>query len=218
MASLDSGTAQSRGAGRFLIRFMLPFLSGRGFSTAGFLMPILLLGILAAGEVQAGEGPKIVELAVALEDDGYQASLRLDGAFSQEILDTIASGLPVTFEYRVEVFQRRALWVDPVHLRLLVNLSVDFDSLTRQYHLTREVDGQVVDSAATEKAEEMQHWMTQIQVSLGHLSDVKDDAGHPWVRARCRLASRFVFFFFPQASETRWARIPLPPRIEEESP
>ena len=176
-----------------------------------------MLGLLwaAAAIAPAQAAPRVVELTAELKDGTYRASFQLQGAFEQEILDTIASGLPVTFEYRVEVFQRRAMWPDLVHLQRRVHVTVDFDSLTRQYSLRREVDGQVVDSSSTEKPEEMRAWMTELaDVDLGALPDTLERTGREQLRVKCRLAAGFVFFFFPHALETRWARVPLPVEAE----
>jgi hypothetical protein len=174
-------------------------------------VPWLLSALLAVTGAVAAESPRIVDLQVEHADGAYRTSFRLSGAFDQYVLDTIASGLPVTFQYRVEVLQNRALWTDLVHLRRAVKVTVDFDSLTSQYHLTREVDGQVVDSAATDRPEDMRRWMAEIAgLDLGSLPEDDGVTGRRTLRVKCRLLSRFSFFFFPRAVETRWVRVPLP--------
>jgi len=176
-----------------------------------------VLGLLWAAAVVPVQAAAlmVVQLTAELKDGTYRASFQLHGAFEQEILDTIASGLPVSFEYRVEVYQPRTMWPDLVHLQQHIRVSVDFDSLTRQYSLRREVDGQVVDSSSTEKPEEMRIWMTElVDVDLGALPDTLQRTGREQLRVKCRLAAGFVFFFFPHALETRWARVPLPVEAE----
>ena len=152
-------------------------------------------------------------------EGGYHASFSLDEAFNQTILDTIDSGLPLTFEYRVEVFKRRVVWMDQVLIRKSVHMTVDFDSLTRQYHLTREIDGQVVNSSVAEKPEEMRRWMTVLpDLDLGSLPDSTKEEVEAQLRVKCRLTSRFVFFFFPKALATKWAKVPLPPSVDGTEP
>jgi hypothetical protein len=171
-----------------------------------------LLWVAAVTPIQAAA--RVVNLSAEVKDGTYRASFQLADAFTQEILDTIASGLPLTFEYRVEVFQRRTMWPDLVHLQQLVRVSVDFDSLTRQYSLRREVDGQVVDSLSTEKPEEMRTWMTSLaDVDVGAFPETLQTTGREQFRVKCRMASGFVFFFFPHAVETRWAKVPLPVEV-----
>jgi hypothetical protein len=173
---------------------------------------VLVLAVCFTALGAAEAAPRVVGLSAEWTEAGYRASFRLQGGFEQPILDTIASGLPVTFEYRIEVYQRRPMWIDLVHLQQMVKVSVDYDSLTRQYSLTREVAGQVVESLSTEKPEEMRRWMSEISdVDVGALSDTVELTGREQLRVKCRLASDFVFFFFPRFLETRWARIPLPP-------
>lgn len=180
-------------------------------------LALLLLGLLWASAIATPvtAGPQLVRLTAELKEGTYRVSIELEGAFESQILDTIASGLPVTFEYRIEVFQRRSMWMDLVYLQQQVRVSVDFDSLTRQYSLRREVDGQVVDSSSTEKPEEMRAWMTRLaQVNVGAIEEKWERTGREQLRVKCRLASDFVFFFFPRALETRWAKIPLPLEAE----
>ena len=179
------------------------------------LVALLCLGVF--GRTSAAEDPKITGLDVELRDGSYLAAFVLEDAFDQYLLDTIASGLPVTFRYRIQIYRRRPLWPDAMLLTRWVNLTVDFDSLTSQYHLTREIDDQVVGSSVAEKAEEMRRWMTVVEdLELGPLLD--DTQADLFVRVKCRLFSRFAFFFFPRAVETRWARTVLPVPPDHESP
>jgi hypothetical protein len=182
---------------------------------------LCLFGTLPGAGALAAEAPRIVDLQAQHVDGAYRTSFRLDGAFDQYVLDTIASGLPVAFQYRVEVLQNRAMWTDLLQLRRNVKVTVDFDSLTSQYQLTREVDGQVVDSASTDRPEDMRRWMTQVTaLDLGSLPEATESAGRRTLRVKCRLLSRFSFFFFPRAVETKWARtlLPAPAPPEAEAP
>ena len=175
-----------------------------------WLLPALLL-LAAPSPARGADNPRLVDLTAERREDGsYAASFRLEGALTQNILDEIDSGLPVTFQYRVEVFRRRRLWTD-VLVRREVEVTVEQDSLTRQYRLTRKVDGTVVDSSASEKPEDMRRWMTEIQsLDLGSVPEDDSGGSAEFVRARCRVSSGFFMFFFPVSKKTGWARVSLP--------
>jgi len=126
-----------------------------------------------------------------------------------EIVEKIESGLRVTFRYRIEVLRPRGL-VGSVLSRREIEVTVEHDSLTRQYRLTRALDGENPQSTATDKEEEMRRWMTELQRVRLPLSQ----NGVPFppdavIRARCRLSSGFVLVFFPYAKETPWLKSPL---------
>jgi hypothetical protein len=73
----------------------------------------------------------------------------------------------------------------------------------------------VVGSSSTEKPEEMRAWMTElVDVEVGVLPDTLERTGREQLRVKGRLASGFVFFFFPHALESRWAKVPLPVESE----
>ncbi|MGD8375408.1 MAG: DUF4390 domain-containing protein [Acidobacteriota bacterium] len=175
-------------------------------------LPVVLLALLGATTLlpaREGDDPRILDLQAAESDGSWTVSLRVENAFSEKIDDELRSGLPVTFRYVVEIYRKKG-WIRSRVLTRELEVTADFDSLTRQYRLTREVDDDVVASSATEKEEEMRRWMTRVEgLDMGALpSDLPE--GPLFVRAKCRLSSGFVGFFFPYSQETGWERIPLP--------
>ena len=175
------------------------------------MLLVALAALVAPPPALAAGDPRLADLRVAVVDGSYLVDFNLVGAFGEEIQEQIDAGLPVAFRYRVEVLRKRALW-DKTLLVQELDVTVDFDSLTKQYRLTRTADGELVDSMVSEKAEEMQRWMTEIRaMKLNPLPDDKAVEGQVVVRARGRLSPGFVMFFFPYTSGTGWARVPLPP-------
>ena len=167
---------------------------------------MLLLSSVAP--VQAGDEPSIEDFSARLVEGAWVTSLRVEGAFSEKIDDEIRSGLPVTFRYFVEIYRKRR-WIRSRIVVHELDVTVDFDSLTRQYRLTRELNGEVVASSETEKEEEMHRWMTEVQdLQVGAIPPDTPE-GAIFLRVKCRVSSRFVAFFFPYAQETGWARLSL---------
>lgn len=137
--------------------------------------------------------------------------MRLEGAFQEEIVEKIQSGLPVTFRYTLEVTRPRGL-VGSVLSRRVIEVTVEHDSLTRQYRLTRTLDGESPQTTATDKEEEMRRWMTELpRIRLPQSPDGLPFPAGAVIRARCRLSSGFVLVFFPYAQETPWLKVPLYP-------
>lgn len=175
-------------------------------------LPVALLALLCATTLlpaREGDDPRILDLQAVESDGSWTVSLQVENAFSEKVDDELRSGLPVTFRYIVEIYRKKG-WIRSRVVTRELEVTADFDSLTRQYRLTRELDGDVVASSATEKEEEMRRWMTRVDgLDMGALpSDLPE--GPLFVRAKCRLSSGFVVFFFPYSQETGWERIPLP--------
>jgi hypothetical protein len=157
----------------------------------------------------------MTEVRTSYAADGYVTSFRVEDAFGDETRDEIASGLPVTFRYFLEV--RRRGWFRTPIAEHEVAVTVELDTLTRQYHLTRYLDGQVTASLATDKPDEMQRWMSAVaDLRLGPLPEARRAAGPLFLRVKCRLGAGFVGIFFPRYIETEWEWVPLPPPRAEE--
>lgn len=142
-------------------------------------------------------------------DHDLYASLALSDAFSEEIREMIASGLPVTFTYYLEVARRRPLWFDKTLARKTVTTTVTYDTLTHQYSLSKKVNDEVTESSVAVSEPDMMRWMTNLErVRLADpttLAGVDDDS--LYVRAKSRLQRRFVLFFIPWDVETGWEKV-----------
>jgi len=155
------------------------------------------------------EGAEIHELQVENAPHDLFVSFRLTGAFSKEIREQIESGLPVTFNYYVEVVHRRAAWFDATRVRKVLSATVAYDTLTRQYRLTRSVDGEMLETTVSDREAEMARFMTAVERL--RMCDPADLSGEEplYLRVKSRVQKRFVFFFIPWDFETSWARIGL---------
>lgn len=164
------------------------------------------------------EGAEIHGLQVTNTASDLFVSFALEGAFTEEILDQIHSGLPVTFVHYVEVRQRRTAWFDKTLIKKEIAATVTYDTLTRQYRLTRSVNGEVMDTAVTERVGEMERFMTGVERQ--RLCDPAELPGERRLalRVKSRMRRRFVLFFIPWNFETSWARIGLSLPARQEAP
>lgn len=162
---------------------------------------------MALPEEAQPEGALIRDLAVENGPHDLFVSFALQGAFTPEIREQLESGLPVTFNHYVEVLHRRPAWFDRTRIERVVSTTATYDTLTRQYRLTRRVNGELVETTLSDKGDEMEQFMTR--VDRLRICDPADLAGDRslYLRVKSRVQKRFVFFFIPWNFETSWARI-----------
>lgn len=179
---------------------------------------VLAAPVLAGIEEAPPEGAEIRDLRVENTAHELLASFALRGGFSPEILEQIESGLPVTFNHYVEINKRRPLWFDSTMVKKVISASVTYDTLTRQFRLSRSVNGEVMETDVSDKRAEMERFMTSVdRLRLCDPSDLPSDQPL-YLRVKSRVQKRFVLFFIPWDFETSWARVGLslpPPTARE---
>ena len=183
------------------------------------ILPGLALLIALSSPVSAAEetpspdprsSPSIAELRVEIRDGLVLASFQLVGALDSDTQTRIASGLETTFDYRVELVRRRKFWPDSKIRQHRILTSAKFDSLSRQYGLTLKLDGEVERSSTTDRAEEMEQWLTVVKdISLGMASELLPQEEYA-VRVKADFPPRFILLFIPWDRDTAWVRGALP--------
>lgn len=168
----------------------------------------LLLASFATGEDLAAE---IEALHAQNSDRVLRVAFRLSGAFTPEVEEVLASGLPITFRHTVRAYRRRAAWLDRLLSEQRVEATAQLDTLTKQYRLSRAVDGQMVDTRLTDKPEVMRAWMTVAEGLELPWPAEAEPGDVVYVKVKSEIQKRFVFFFIPWDFETPWARsAPVP--------
>ena len=148
--------------------------------------------------------------AAATEHDLY-ATFGVRNAFASDVKEKIASGMPVTFTYFLEVARRRPLWFDKILIRKTVATTVTYDTLTHQYSLSKRVNDEVTETSVAVDEAEMMRWMTTLErVRLADPTALEGaDDGSLYIRVKSRLQKRFVLFFIPWEVETGWEKVRL---------
>jgi len=181
---------------------------------SGLILLALSLGAaVAAAESPPEEtraSPRIEALSVGIQDGVVLVSFRLAGALDADLRAQIASGLETSFNYRVELLRRRRFWPDARLQDHQVTTSVKFDSLSRQYGLALRLDGEVERSSTTDKADEMERWLTEVhEIPLGPPAELSPPEDYS-VRVKANFPLHFIFYFIPWNHDTPWARTSLP--------
>jgi len=100
---------------------------------------LITLAVSALPTVAAAGDPKVIGLRVEGTGEDLRVSYSVESAFSEDILERIHSGIRVTFRHRIELYAKRAvpLWFPKTLSWTVVETAVEFDGLTKQYHLSR---------------------------------------------------------------------------------
>jgi len=173
-----------------------------------------LAAVQASPERPPAKGAEIHGLQVENTPSDLFVSFALRGAFTPEIREQLDSGLPITFNHYVEIVHRRAAWFDSTRVEKVISTTATYDTLTRQYRLTRSVNGQMVETSLSDKAAEMERFMTEVERQrICDPTDLEGDRSLV-LRVKSRVQKRFVLFFIPWNFETSWARIRLTVPVE----
>ena len=116
--------------------------------------------VMAAGTVgRAAETLRIVPIA---SDHTVVVSVELSDAYNDDIRQAISSGLRTQFTYDIELRMDVPVWVDPIIATVAVNISDQYDNLTRRHSLSRTIDGRVQDALTTEDDTVARQWLTTL--------------------------------------------------------
>jgi hypothetical protein len=110
----------------------------------------------------AGRAEEYLRITPLVAGNEMVVSLELADAYTNEVRQTIKSGLRTTFTYNIELKMIVPAWVDRTIATAVVNTSDQYDNLTRRHRLTRSVDGRVVDSLDTEDDALARKWLTTV--------------------------------------------------------
>jgi hypothetical protein len=119
-----------------------------------------VVALVASGAVvRAAESLRIVPI---VHDGEVLVSVEVTDLDTEEVRDTISSGLRTTFTYNVELRMVVPVWVDRTIATAVIAVSDQYDNLTRHHTLSRTVDGRVEETVVTEDEAEARRWLTTL--------------------------------------------------------
>lgn len=152
--------------------------------------------------------PTIEGLAVYLEHDRAMVSFRVAHGISDETLERIHSGIPVSFQHKIELVARRGFMLPArVLVRLVIDTTVHYDPMTRRYDLSRRIElrgGRKretppprEETQSTVSVEEMRSWMTEFS-DLPVFDPFRSIVGERLrVRVNSSVGRRYIWSIFP---------------------
>jgi hypothetical protein len=169
-----------------------------------------LLGGLAGGFAPVpGAGQSVtpaagsdgtIAVAPQTRGDSILVSFSTARAVTPAVEQSIASGLPTTFTYDVELRRPSTFWFDKLVASARIAVTVRFDPLTRRYHVTLLQDGRVAEDRTTDRVEDVQRWVSVFErLPLFTTRELQLRTAYD-VRVRGRTSPRHTWSFWP------WAR------------
>jgi hypothetical protein len=172
---------------------------------AGLLWGLAGGGALAQAPAAAAAGTgaeddAIITVAPVARGDTVLVSFSTTGAITPSVEQAIASGLPTTFTYDVELRRPSIFWFDKLMASARIAVTVVFEPLTRRYHVTLLQDGRVAEERTTDRAADVTRWVSVFdRLPLFTTRELEANTAYD-VRVRGRTLPRRTWSFWP------WAR------------
>ena len=156
------------------------------------LIPVLQPGTRSVAWAGKAE---IVDFTITRAKDYVYVDAKLKGAFTSGIKEAIASGIPTTFRFYLELFKPQQLWFDKKRASLLIQHSVTYDTLTKEYQVTLD-DGVSSQVRVTKDEGEMRGWMASL-VSVRFIPSRKLPSSGRKYRIRLKAEMKCIKMPFP---------------------
>jgi hypothetical protein len=159
---------------------------------AGRLLAIVLCSFLAGAD-----GGRGVEVGAVARDGRVYVSSTAADALMRDLDEAIQAGLATTITYEADLREEVGIWFDRTIASATVSATVQYDTLTRRYQLSRSVDGRLADSRVSEdKADVKRFALGFDRLPLFSTGELEPNAEY-YVRVRVRTRPRVTFFFWP---------------------
>ena len=155
-------------------------------------------------------GPAVIsDLEVVLDGEVYVASVRLLEGLTAERIEEIEAGLETTISYRLHVYHERSGLPNPAVSKLRIECTVQHDALTRQYTLTRRIDGELQEKKVTPDDGLMREFMTVLhRLPVATVDDLVPGESY-YLKARSDLGLVWRFYLIPLRDRTPWTRVSI---------
>jgi hypothetical protein len=170
--------------------------------TRRLLLSVALVAALSV-IVAAAPGDE-VRITPLVRDGQVLVSFDLAGGVTDEVRQTIGSGLQTSFVSEFELRRGVTLWLDRTLALVTVTASVQYDNLTRRHQLSRSIDGRVESAQVSENEGEVERWLTHFdRLPLFATSDLEPNAEY-YVRVRARARPRSTWSLLPWDRGGAW--------------
>jgi len=164
-------------------------------------LALSILTLLLATSVAAD--PKIENLSAVSVGGHVTVRFNLAAAFDKRRVDQVEAGAQTIITYVVEIYRDRPNWFDEGISRARIEISAQFNSVTREYLLTYRRDRKLVRSETFTDLASLEKAMTAIDEP--NLFDI--GSRRPYkvkVRAKADLMRGWLLYFIPWEISTRW--------------
>ncbi len=162
---------------------------------------LLLFMFLIAGKASAQADlldARVERLEINNRDDTLTVSYRVSGTFTKDIIERIQSGIETAFEHRIKIYKKVPIFpVGKTLVERIILTSVRYDSLTKQYSLSKKVDDQTVETSVADTLDKVEKWMTEVNdFKMIGIEGIRGKKKY-FLKVRASLAPNFLLFIIP---------------------
>lgn len=173
--------------------------------TRPFSVALALLFAFFLAFPEAGAASEISDLAVHLDGDRVLVDLEVTGAFDSALLERVASGLPTTLVFELELMRDRKRWFDRGLGKSSLTVVGIYDALRREYLVNYKLDGRLLETRMVHDLPGLRGAMSRIEgLPAFSLDGVDPEGRRLLVRARVALGYRHLMGFIPSRITTDW--------------
>lgn len=160
----------------------------------------IVVGLLAV----AAPGPEIRDLSIAVSGGQVHVSFRLEGGLTPELRERIASGLPTSFVYELELMRDRKRWWDRGVDASRIEVVAMYNAVTHEYLINTKHDGKLVGSRTVRDADELDRELTEFAAFPAFVLVPESSRTRYLVRVRVDLGSGTLLGFVPYQRSSAW--------------
>lgn len=151
-------------------------------------------------------GADIVELVPVVRKSKITLSFRMTDAFTDEVERSVASGLPVTFRYTVQLKKVRTLWFNQKVAEREIRTTVTYDNLTKRYKLSRDVGGEIQATDVVSDPQSMRRFMVTFESLELFDTSLLEPNSEYYLRVKGVIRDRNLFLFIPWDVGSGWEK------------
>jgi hypothetical protein len=163
---------------------------------------MLVAAALSAQTPQSPKGLQTLEVVPLPRDGEVLVSFKLNESLTDDVRTAIQSGMIIKFVYQVDLRRGSTIWVDRTLRSAVVQATLRYDTLTRQYHVARLIDGRTELADVTPREDVAWSWLTRdfARMSLFRGVPLETNAEY-YVRVRANASPRNASFIWPWAGD-----------------
>ena len=151
-------------------------------------------------------GAEIRELVPVIRQDKISVSFRMTEAFSEDVERAVASGLPVTFRYTIQLKRVRTVWLNQKVTTRHIHTTVTYDNLTERYKLSREINGEIDATEVVSDVAAMRRFMVTMESMELFDTSLLEPNGEYYLRVKGIVRDRNLFLFIPWDVGSGWEK------------
>jgi hypothetical protein len=162
------------------------------------VLSFLFTAALTAQSPQTAPGLQTLEVVPLPRDGEVLVSFKLNETLTDDIRKAIQSGLTIKFVYRVDLRRGSATWFDRTIASASVGATLRYDTLTREYHIARSIDGRMEKADVTAREDVAWGWLTRdfARLSLFRGLALEPNAEY-YLRVKANASPRGASFIWP---------------------